>query len=93
MKRFAFNHDLDTTSEALGISDEGQKRLHEAVMSTAFKAVITDHAIDCPSKALERLINEGQPANVVEAMLLGYLYGKAEMKFAEVANKIAASMP
>lgn len=93
MKKFAFNHDLETTSDALGISDEGQKRFHEAVMSTVLKAVITDQAIDCHSKALERLINEGQPANIVEAMFLGYMYGRAEMKFVEVANKIAASMP
>lgn len=88
MAKYAFNHDAEKLSDVLGITEERWSELTAACMATITAAFFTDKNITKDSDALEMLINEGQPVGVVEALLLGFMYGRTSEKTMVVVRKM-----
>jgi hypothetical protein len=86
--KYAFNHDENSISGVTGISDQRINELAKAAQKTVMAAYFVDDAISDTGRALEMLINEGDPQTVVEALVLGQMFGKAEGKMKEVAKKL-----
>ena len=89
MAKYAFNHDAEKLSDVIGITGERCSELTAACMATVTAAFFTDKDITKDSDALEMLINEGQPVGVVEALLLGFLYGQTSEKTKVVVKKMS----
>ncbi len=80
MKKYAFNHDANLLYETIGITEERFGQLQDAAKETVIAAFFAEKNISDTGDAIEMLINKGQPENEVEALLLGYMYGKNEEK-------------
>ena len=85
MANYAFNTDAETTYEAMGFSEERADFFIAKSREVCLRALLTDKEIDNDVKALEALINETQPANVVEAMFVGNVFGQTYAKVAQMA--------
>lgn len=90
MAKYAFNHDAQKLSDVTGISEERWDELNCASKATIMAAFLTDNNITDDGKALEMLINEGQPSTVVEAMALGFIFGCSLEKAKVILQKISA---
>ena len=88
MKKYAFNHDTNLLYETIGITEERFDQLQDAAKETVIAAFFTEKNISDTGDAIEMLINKGQPENEVEALLLGYTYGKNDEKMRAVAEKL-----
>lgn len=89
MAKYAFNNDAQNLSDALGIDKEKFNNLSEAVKQTVVVAIFLDKSITNTGIALERLINSAQPVGEVEAMALGFMFGRASVKAEQLASRIA----
>lgn len=78
MAEYAFNHDAGNLHGGLGIDE---KRI-DAIIKHANAAY---HLEDDVVHSMERLLNEAQPANIVEAIAMGYALGM--IKGRETANQ------
>lgn len=78
MAKYAFNHDAGNLHGGLGIDE---KRI-DAIIKHANAAY---HLEDDVVHSMERLLNEAQPANIVEGIAMGYALGM--IKGREIANQ------
>lgn len=88
MKKYAFNHDTNLLYETIGITEERFDQLQDAAKETVIAAFFTEENISDTGDAIEMLINKGQPENEVEALLLGYMYGKNDEKMRLVTENL-----
>jgi len=86
MAKYAFITDAETTHEAMGISEKRADFLIEKARETCLRTFVFDKEIDTYPKALEALINEAQPENVVEAMFVGSVFGRMFAKMSEMTE-------
>lgn len=91
MKKYAFNHDANLLPETVGIAEERFDQLQSNAKETVIAAFFGDDNIPTNGHALEMLINKGQPTNEVEALLLGYMYGRHDERARSIAGKISKS--
>lgn len=92
MAKYAFNTSAEKASDVVGIPEQRWKELHAATIKTVTAAFFTDENISNEGEALEMLINEAQPVGEVEAIALGFMYGKAAERTKDMARKMAKLM-
>lgn len=92
MAKYAFNHDSNDFGTALGIDSEQIELIQEHTKDMAVRAVLTDRKINTDSKAFEILLNKLQPDNIVEALLIGRLYGGYVEKMKQVGDSLAETI-
>ena len=88
MKKYAFNHDTNLLYETIGITEERFDQLQDAAKETVIAAFFTEKNVSDAGDAIEMLVNKGQPENEVEALLLGYMYGKNDEKMRLVTENL-----
>lgn len=88
MAKYAFNNDAQNLSDAMGVSNQRWEELSAAAQKTATAALFTDESISNYGRALEMLINEAQPVGEVEAMALGYIFGKGCEKAKRLVERL-----
>lgn len=92
MTNYAFNQDGNGYGETMGIPEDRVEMFQSATKAMAFRAAISDKNISRDSQAFEELLNDLQPQNVVEAILIGRLFGGYLEMNQRIAKKMAKQL-
>ena len=88
MAKYALLTEKDNLHEAIGVTEDRIDELIEKCRNVCIRAVLTDQEMDNIVKATEALLNETQPQNIVEAVVIGKLFGRMYERTIQEAKRM-----